>query len=330
MENIIAPVNKELMLSELTKDKFVRKTNYGARDIYIVDIHNAPNVVREIGRLRELAFRDGGGGTGKDVDLDAFDTCENPFKQLLVWDPVDREIIGGYRFLHCSELPYTVDNELISPTGELFKYSEKFIHQYLPYTIELGRSFVRPEYQPSFDTRKGMFSLDNLWDGLGVIASEYSSAAKYLFGKMTNYSQYNAEARDILLYFLDKYFGEHDNLITPIYPIIPVLSKEELSNFFKNDNFKDDYKELHLELRNRKEMIPPLFNAYMNLSTTMKVFGTSINHHFGEVEETAILITIKDINEDKQKRYIHSYKAKNFFDIEFRIPKIRKRKRVTK
>lgn len=175
-----------------------------------------------------------------------------------------------------------------------------------------------------------MFSLDNLWDGLGVIASEYSSAAKYLFGKMTNYSQYNAEARDILLYFLDKYFGEHDNLITPIYPIIPVLSKEELSNFFKNDNFKDDYKELHLELRNRKEMIPPLFNAYMNLSTTMKVFGTSINHHFGEVEETAILITIKDINEDKQKRYIHSYKAKNFFDIEFRIPKIRKRKRVTK
>lgn len=327
MENIIAPVNKELMLSELTRDKFVRKTNYGSRDIYIVDINNAPNVVREIGRLREIAFRDGGGGTGKEIDLDEFDVCEKPFKQLLVWDTNDKEIIGGYRFLHCSDLPYNDKNELISPTGELFKYSEKFIHQYLPYTIELGRSFVRPEYQPSFDLRKGMFSLDNLWDGLGVIASEYSSTAKYLFGKMTNYSQYNQEARDILLYYLDKYFGDTERLITPIYPIERIMSDEELAKFFNNNNYKDDYKELHLELRNRKEMIPPLFNAYMNLSSTMKVFGTSINNHFGGVEETAILITIKDINEDKQKRYIHSYKARDFFNIELHIPKLRKRKK---
>lgn len=306
MENIISPVSRELLEQELTSDKLIRKTNAGNNQIFIVDFHDSPNVTREIGRLREISFRDAGGGTGLSIDLDEYDTEENPFKQLLVWNPIDKEIIGGYRFLHCKNLSVDSSGEVHTPTSKLFRYSSKFILEYLPYTIELGRSFVQPNYQPTNNIRKGMYSLDNIWDGLGAIILQYPEA-KYYFGKITMYPDYNLEARDHILFFMKKYFGDSENLMTPVYPVSYITPITKLQKAFPNDSYEKDYKLLIQKVRSYGQTIPPLVNAYMNLSSTMKFFGTSINEEFGRVEESGILVTIADIYGMKIERHLSGY-----------------------
>lgn len=304
MDNIIPPVPRELLEQELTSEKLIRKTNAGNNHIYVVDFHNAPNVTREIGRLREITFRDAGGGTGLDCDLDEYDIKENPFKQLIVYNPIDREIVGGYRYLHCKDLKPESDNLVHTPTFHLFKYSNKFLTEYIPYTIELGRSFVQPNYQPTNNIRKGMYSLDNIWDGLGAIVL-MNPDAKYFFGKITMYPDYHQEARDHILYFMRKYFGDNEGLVEPYQPIKLTTPDDVLEAAFPNNVYEKDYKLLIQKVRSLGEQIPPLVNAYMNLSSTMKFFGTSINKEFGEVEESGILITIADIYGMKIERHIN-------------------------
>jgi len=303
MENIIPAVPREILEKELTPDKLIRKTNAGNNLIYVLDYHNSPNVTLEIGRLREITFRDAGGGTGMSYDLDIYDTEENPFKQLIVWNPVDKEIVGGYRYLHCKDLKPGLDNELHTPTSKLFRYSEKFKNDYLPYTIELGRSFVQPNYQPTNNIRKGMYSLDNIWDGLGAIILQ-NPDARYYFGKITMYPSYNTEARDLILFFMQKYFGDTDQLVYPYSSLELSTDVKDLEAAFSNDVYEKDYKLLIQKVRALGESIPPLVNAYMNLSSTMKFFGTCINSDFGEVEESGILITIADIYGMKIERHI--------------------------
>lgn len=263
----------------------------------------------EIGRLRELSFRDAGGGTGKSVDIDEYDTDEVPYKQLLVWDPEELEIVGGYRFIDGGNIKYDANGRLFSATAELFRFSDLFIKDYLPYTIELGRSFVQPNYQPTYNIRKGIFSLDNLWDGLGAITLE-NPQIKYFFGKITMYPRFNLTARDMILYFLKKYFPDNDKLVVPHHAVTIVTDTEELESTFIGNNYDEDYRILMKNVRRFNEAIPPLVNAYMNLSATMKTFGTAINHHFGEVEETGILVTINDIYDIKKHRHIATYQKK--------------------
>ena len=169
METIISPVDRNLLLKELNEDRFLRNTNNGNNEIYVVSERTAPSVMIEIGRLREITFRDAGGGTGEKVDLDEFDGGDHPFLQMILWDPREMEIVGGYRYIHCKDLEVNENFEVFSPTASLFKYSKKFIQEYFPYTIELGRSFVQPMYQPHYNLRRGMYALDNLWDGIAAL-----------------------------------------------------------------------------------------------------------------------------------------------------------------
>lgn len=303
MENIIPPVPRELLEKELTPEKLLRKTNAGNNHIYVVDYNNSRNVTMEIARLREITFRDAGGGTGKSYDLDEYDLGENPFQQLLVWNPVDKEIVGGYRYLFCKDLKLGKDGKYHTPTFHLFNYSEAFLKEYLPHTIELGRSFVQPNYQPTNNIRKGMYSLDNIWDGLGAVILQ-NPEARYYFGKITMYPEYNREARDLILYFMKKYFGDTENLVTPIEPIQLETDPNKLQDTFCHNIYEKDYKILIQKVRGLGESIPPLVNAYMNLSSTMKFFGTAINDEFGQVEESGILITIGDIYGMKIERHL--------------------------
>jgi hypothetical protein len=302
MQPIIEPIDRSLLEQELTPDKFVRNTNNGNNEIYIVTWHNAPQVTREIGRLREITFRDAGGGTGLDCDLDEFDMADEPFQQLLVWNPREREIIGGYRFIHGNKLKVHANNTVDTPTAELFSFSPRFITEYLPYTIELGRSYVQPAYQPTIDIRKGMYSLDNIWNGLGAIVMQHPDV-KYFFGKITMYPHFDSEARDMILFFMLKYFGDNDNLVNPIHPLVHETHSEVLEKLFDGGNYDKDYKILVQHVRRLNENIPPLVNAYMNLSSTMLCFGTSLNPGFGDVEETGILVTIDDIYDFKKERH---------------------------
>ncbi|MCF8331826.1 MAG: GNAT family N-acetyltransferase [Bacteroidales bacterium] len=310
MKEIIDPVEKSLIKEELTKDTFVRNTNNGNREIYIIDAENSPNTLREIGRLREISFREPGGGTGKDCDLDEYDLRNNPFKQLIVWDPAEEEIVGGYRFLEGKNIKTNSNTAPESPTSQLFQFSNHFINEYLPQLIELGRSFVQPEYQPLYDIRKGIYSLDNLWDGLGALLVDHPDV-HYFFGKITMYPRFNIIARDLILYFLYKYFPDEENLIRPHSPIELATPEKELENFFTGNTYEENYKLLVKNVRRYGENIPPLVNAYMNLSSTMKCFGTAINPHFGRVEETGILITISDIYDKKKERHVSQYKGRS-------------------
>lgn len=306
MEEIIAPVSRELIKAELTPERRLRTTNKAGNELYIVTYQQAPNVVREIGRLREIAFRAAGGGTGLALDLDEFDTCEHPYYQLIVWCPEDEQILGGYRFLPGREIEYAEDGQPKLATGHMFKFSEQFIKEYMVDTVELGRSFVTLEYQSTRTSTKGLFALDNLWDGLGALTVVIPNL-KYFFGKMTMYPSFNREARDMILYFLNKHFNDPDRLVYATDPVQLDTDPAELEKLFTEETFREDYKILNTEVRKTGFNIPPLVNAYMGLSPTMRVFGTAVNHEFGEVEETGILIAVDEILEEKRMRHIETF-----------------------
>ena len=302
MENIIEPVDRDILKSELNKDRLLRTTRKGGNEIYSVNIHNAPNVLREIGRLREVTFRESGGGTGLSLDLDDFDTSENCYQQLIVWSPEDEEIIGGYRYILCKNVLGDIENIALS-TSHYFKFTADFIAEYLPNTIELGRSWVQPNFQPTVNPRKGLFALDNIWDGLGAVVVNHPEI-EYFFGKVTMYPTYNTEARDFLLHFMHHYFPDKKHLITPHHPLEQDYDSADFDARLDGLDFKEGFKVLSNFAKERGEYIPPLVNIYMNLSPTMKTFGTAINPEFGNVEETGILVSFKDIYQEKKDRYM--------------------------
>ena len=310
MEEIISPISKEVLKSELTPDRMLRTTNKSHNEIYIITAHNAPNVMKEIGRLREIAFRAAGGGTGLPMDIDEYDTMPNPYKQLVVWNPEAEEILGGYRYLFGDEVEFDEEGKPILATAHMFNFSEKFLKEYLPNTVELGRSFVTLEYQSSRAGAKGLFALDNLWDGLGAL-TVIKPSMKYYFGKMTMYPSYHRQGRDMILYFLNKHFADKDKLITPMKPLELETDSDMLEALFCCDSFKEDYRILNTEVRKLGYNIPPLVNAYMGLSPTMRMFGTAINYGFGDVEETGILIAVDEILEEKRRRHIESFVEQN-------------------
>ncbi|MDD2419883.1 MAG: GNAT family N-acetyltransferase [Bacteroidia bacterium] len=299
MEPVIQPVDRKLIIEELNSDKFIRNTRKGDNKIFEITAQNSPYTMREIARLREISFRLAGGGTGKALDMDEFDTnTKNAYKQLIVWDPKDQEILGGYRYIQCPGLdPHHM------ATSELFNFSGQFVKDYLPFTIELGRSFVQPNYQSTNIRRKGLYALDNLWDGLGALMLRYPHI-KYFFGKVTMYSSYNERARNTLLYFLNLYFNDKENLVVPKNPLEYDKSNPYFQELFSHSDYKEAYKAMSKEIRGLGENIPPLINSYMNLSPTMKVFGTAINEGFGGVEETGIMISIDEIYPEKIERYL--------------------------
>ena len=259
MEEIIAPISKEIIKSELTEEKRLRFTNKSHNEIYITTAHESPNVMKEIGRLREIAFRASGGGTGKSMDIDEYDVMDHPYKQLIVWNPEAEEILGGYRYLSGEDVKFDENGKPILATAHMFNFSEKFLKEFLPYTVELGRSFVTLEYQSTRAGSKGLFALDNLWDGLGAL-TVVKPNMKYFFGKMTMYPSFNRRGRDMILYFLKKHFYDKDALVVPEEPLLLETDEAELEQLFNCDNFKDNYRILNTEVRKLGFNIPPLVN----------------------------------------------------------------------
>ncbi|MDE7355734.1 MAG: GNAT family N-acetyltransferase [Rikenellaceae bacterium] len=297
-ERIIEPVDRELLRAELTEDKMIRRTRNGGNEIYVTTASVSPSVMREIGRLREEAFRDAGGGTGKSLDIDVDDIAPEGYRQLIVWDPDASEIIGGYRYIVSnSSHPTNISTE------HYFEFTDRFRSDYLPRLIELGRSFVQPRYQGRRGGIKSLYALDNLWDGLGALVAAFPDM-NYFLGKVTMYANYDVEARNKLHYFLDKYFRDTEGLVLPKHPLPAQWDTASMERIFTGDDYAADHRILTQQLRSHGVTIPPMINAYMNLSSTMKVFGTVVNPDFGEVFETGILITIADIYQSKKERYL--------------------------
>lgn len=307
MQTIIDPIPVSLLKSELTKERFVRITNNLNNEIYIFNNHNAPNLMKEIGRLREESFRFAGGGTGQALDLDEFDIGPNPYEQLIVWDPENEIILGGYRFFNCKSGDCIKKGRNVHlSTAHLFTFSDQFLEDYMPHMIELGRSFVHPDYISGKVGRKGIYALDNLWDGLGALIIE-NPHVHYFFGKVTMYPHFPKFGRDLVLYFMNTHFPDKEGLVKPIKPLEYHHPVTEMHTIIQGNDYKDDLKSMTQHLRMLGVNVPPLINAYMSLSSSMKCFGTALNDEFGDVEETGILITIPDIFEEKTKRHIESY-----------------------
>ncbi len=306
MEEIIAPIDREILKSELTPDKFLRDTNKGNNQVYLITAKNSPNLMMEIGRLRELSFRTSGGGSGKSYDLDEFDAMDEPYQQLFVWDPDAEQILGGYRFIHGSHVKLREDGQPHLVTAEMYHFTPKFVKEYLPHTMELGRSFVQPDYQSSKMGSQSLFALDNLWDGLGALIVKIPDT-QYFFGKVTVYPHYNSQARDLLFGFINKHFPDKDNLVYPIDPFKISITKQQIDDIFTSPDYDENYKILKKEVRNLGTNIPPLVNAYMSLSPCMRSFGFGVYHDFGELIECCILVPIEEMHDEKKQRHIETF-----------------------
>lgn len=322
MEKIIDPVDVQLLKAELTPEKKLCNTNKADNEIYVIDAFDSPNVLREVGRLREISFRMAGGSSGLSLDLDEFDTMENPYKQIVIWDPEAEAIIGGYRYILGPDVKLGPDGQPLLATAHMFHFSDHFIKEYLPHVIELGRSFVTPDYQSSKAGAKAIFALDNLWDGIGAVMMQHPNIV-YFFGKMTMYPSYDHSCRDLILHFLWKHFEDKDDLIRPIEPKMPDADTRLLDLILRDEDFKSDYRNLKDAVRKLGTTIPPLINTYMNSSPTMKMFGTAVNKEFSDVEETGILISFNEMYPEKRDRHKEPYMRHLFSRMKSRFPQMK-------
>ncbi len=306
-KELIAPIAKEALKKELSKKIFVRPTNKAHNEIYITDAHKSPNIMREIGRLRELSFRSWGGGTGKEIDVDDFDFLDKPFKQLIVWNPKDEEIVGGYRFLSGKDVEFFENGQPNFVMSNLFHFSDNFIQNYLPHSIELGRAFIQPDYQTAKMGVKSLFALDNLWDGLGALV-HIEKKSKYFIGKVNIYNTYPKLARELLYEYMALHCPDPEKLIYPKIPIEVSEESKKIANIILTERTaSENYKALQKTIRNIGTTIPPMFNAYIGLTDTMKMFGTMIDPDFSGTYESAIMLTMNDLIDSKKQRYIDPY-----------------------
>lgn len=300
MQQIIPPVDKELLISEL-EGHLLRPTNKAGNLIYDVTAHECPNVMREIARLREISYRDGGGATGKEMDIDEMDIMERPYHQLIVWDPEHQEIIGGYRYLFGSEAEIR-DGQPYITSAHLFRYSERFLRDYLPNAIEFGRAFVQPMYQTREMGVKSLFALDNIWDGIGALVHN-NPHLRWMIGKVTIYPDYNATARELIYAFLERYHKGEEGLFAP-YHLEPQLPIETP---FEGDEEEKNYHILQHAVREQGTVIPPMFSAYLNLTRDLQFFGNAINDELANVYETGIMVDLGTVLPEKKERYITPY-----------------------
>ncbi len=328
MKTIIEPVPVELIKAELTKSKKLEDTNKGHNELYIVTWQDSPNTVKEIGRLRELTFRDAGGSTGNAIDLDEYDKMDKPYKQLIVWDPDNEAIIGGYRFLFGSDATFDEKGQPIMASSHQFHFTQKFIDEYLPHVLEFGRNFVAPEYQSTRNGAKSIFAFDNLWDGLVAIIMKNPNLL-YYFGKITLYPSYDHIMRDLTYHFLWKHFGDKDELVRPWedQAIMPASDPELMNLIVNQKDLLEDYKLLKAAARMRGVNIPPNMTAYISITSQMLMFGTAVNRLMHNIEDTSVLIPFDAIYHDKKTRHIGAYlrflnsrrrqnEVPNFMDIE--------------
>ena len=301
MQPIIPAVETSLLLQEL-EGHLLRPSNKADNLIYDITAHECPNVMREIARLREISYRDGGGATGNEMDIDEMDTMAKPYHQLIVWDPEHQQIVGGYRYLICSEAEIR-DGQPFITSAHLFHYSERFIKEYLPYTIEFGRAFVQPMYQTREMGVKALFALDNIWDGIGAVMHN-NPEVRWMIGKVTIYPDYNEAARNLIYEYLRRYHTGEAGLFEPYNPL---TTNPLTTNPFTGDDPQENYHILQRAVREQGTVIPPMFSAYLNITNDLQFFGNAVNDELANVYETGIMVDLQTVYPEKKERYITPY-----------------------
>ena len=287
-------------MSEL-EGHLLRPSNKADNLIYDITAHECPNVMREIARLREISYREGGGSTGNEMDMDDMDTMARPYHQLIVWDPENRQIVGGYRYLLGSEAEIR-DGQPYITSAHLFHYSERFIREFLPYSVEFGRAFVQPMYQKREMGVKALFALDNIWDGIGALLYNHPEI-RYLFGKVTIYPDYNSTARELIYNYLDRFHRGDCTLFAPYHE----EKVQAIPTPFEGDDLDQNYHLLQHAVREQGTVIPPMFTAYLNITDHLMFMGNAINDELSNVYETGIMVSMDTVYAEKKERYMAPY-----------------------
>ncbi len=300
MERIIDPIKKDKLIAELKSCRFIKRTTKRGNEIYSFTYRDAPSIMYEVARLRETAFRLIGCGSGHLIDLDNYDLEPASYRQLIVWNPRDKEIIGGYRYATGKD--YLMRTELLS-MSHYYRFSKKFIHEYLPHSIELGRAWVNPLYQPSATDSRSIFALDNLWEGIGAVVAE-NKGVRYLIGKVTIPGTYNPTARILITWFMSHYYGDRNNLVFPHKPIISPGVLNIGGQRITGCDINNDFKIISSFIKTLGVFVPPLISAYLRLAKDMVSFGSTLNPELENSYETGIMIDVNDIYPDKYARYV--------------------------
>jgi putative hemolysin len=295
---IVRPIERRMLRRELDAAIYLGSPAPYKR-LYLAGANGSPSVVREIARLREVTFRNVGEGTGKRLDKDKYDQS---YRHLILWDDEQLEIVGAYRLGFCDEiLPRQGIYGLY--TSSLFRFSEEFI-QRLPYSIEMGRSFIQRQYWNSH-------ALEYLWSGIGVVI-ENEPTVKYLYGPVSINGTYSNEAKEALVYVCSKWYGALEGYVTSLHRYcIPEEKKHALQEYFCGTTYNEDLNKLKLRLRAVGVTIPTLLRQYSGLCSPEGVrfcdFG--IDASFGSCIDGFIQLELAYLTSEKYERYIGQYKS---------------------
>ena len=300
IENIVHPANRKSIRDELKQSEFIGATQDGMQ-IYLFDYHSNSSVIREIGRLRELSFRQVHEGTGKAIDIDQFDRY---YRHLVLWDDQQLEIVGTYRIgegmrilgQHGIEGFYT--NTLFELQGSMIGYLEK--------SIELGRSFIQPRYW-------GKRSLDYLWYGIGAYLHKHPEI-EYMVGPVTLSASYPETARNEIINFYQQLFGQSNELVKPRLPYHCPASTEyqDYPMVREEGEYKKAYAQLKQKLDEIGVRVPTLFKQYVELCKPggCEFLGFNIDPDFSNCIDAMILVHIDEIYPKKRDRYINVHASK--------------------
>ncbi|MFN7934524.1 MAG: GNAT family N-acyltransferase [Bryobacteraceae bacterium] len=282
------PINPTLIATEIAQLPALVTT--GDLSAYLATAGQIPNALQEIGRLREITFRAAGEGTGKSTDLDSFDPH---YLHLFVWNHAKQEIAGAYR------LASTTANKALY-TSTLFRYGPEFLQRLGP-ALELGRSFVRVEYQKSFAP------LLLLWKGIGAYIAA-NPRYKVLFGPVSISNRYQSLSRDLMIGFLERYaqLPEWKQLVKTRNPFR--RSTTHTPDAFIPDI--DQLSDLVNDIEASRDGIPVLLRQYLKLGG--KLLGFNVDEEFSNVVDGLIVVDLTRTEPRLLERYLGRAEAHQF------------------
>jgi putative hemolysin len=298
-KTVVHPVDRRILKRELRNTRLLNITPDG-KLIYLVRHDEAPNLMRELARMREVTFRRVGEGTRREIDLDAYDRT---YQHLVLWDNEDLEIVGSYRIGVCPDLLRTGSVNALY-TSSCFSLSPAF-STYLPHAIELGRSFVQQRYWNSN-------ALEYLWHGLGAYVID-NPHIRYLFGAVSLSVEYPREAQEMIVHFYRKWFGAEPGIVTGRAPLtLQAERRAQLNALFSSTDYNAEFRLLKNWLKERGLSFPTLYRQYTDLCEAggVKFFDFSVDRDFNNCIDGFILVDLNLLKSSKRERYLSNNKLR--------------------
>ncbi len=290
---IAAPENRQALQKAIESDCIALGATSDNKQIYQYNHVGSSPIMREIGRLREIAFRAVGEGTDKRRDTDKHDKA---YFHLILWDNEAMEIVGAYRLGCAQTLTQNSDgNQLYS--ASLFEYQPDMV-RYFEQGLELGRSFVQPKYW-------GKRALDYLWMGIGAFI-EQNQQYRYLFGPVSLSDAYPEAAKQLIVNFYQTYFPPREHLAVPKHQLDFNLN---LSTVFSGDNFSEEFTILKQLLSDMGYSVPTLFKQYSELCEDggVRYLSFSVDPDFNYCIDGLVFVDLAKMKDKKHARYMPSY-----------------------